>query len=67
MKRRETQRKDEAPARTTFSTDEARVTLGELSLRAGYGGERIILTRRGKPVAAIVGLRDLAKLEGAAA
>ena len=33
--------------------------------RAGFGGERIVLERRGKPVAVLVPLRDLELLEGA--
>ena len=32
--------------------------------RAGFGGERIVLERRGKAVAALVPLRDLERLEG---
>ena len=31
--------------------------------RAVYGGERVILTRDGKPTVALVGLNDLAALE----
>jgi prevent-host-death family protein len=31
--------------------------------RASYGGERVILTRRGKPVAAIISAEDLAFFE----
>ena len=31
--------------------------------RAGYGKERIILTRRGKPIAALVPLEDLELLD----
>jgi len=32
-----------------------------------YGGERVVLTRRGRAVAAIVSIEDLAKLEQGAA
>lgn len=45
----------------------ARSMLGELALRAGYGNERIILTRKGKPIAALVGLKDLERLPPIAA
>lgn len=41
----------------------ARARLGDLVLRAGYGNERITLTRKGKPVAALVGLKDLNRLQ----
>lgn len=51
----------------SFSIVKARAALGELAIRAGYGNERIRLTRRGKLVAAIVSAADLAKLEGSAA
>jgi prevent-host-death family protein len=44
----------------------ARTMLGELVNRAGYGSERIRLTRRGKVIAALVGVSDLAKLESVA-
>ena len=36
---------------------------GELLGRAAFGGERIVITRFGKPVAAFIGLRDLETLE----
>ena len=48
-------------AKTTLS--EARNNLPELVNRASYGQERIVLERRGKPVAAIVSLEDVARLE----
>jgi prevent-host-death family protein len=44
------------------SVERARTMLGELVLRAGYGNERILLTRRGKRAAALIGLRDLERL-----
>lgn len=49
----------------TVAAEDARVRLGELMLRAGYGEERIVLTRHGKPIAALIGLRDLEKLVAA--
>lgn len=50
--------------------DRARAILGELLNRAGYGNERIPITRSGKQVAYLVGVRDverLRQLDGAAA
>lgn len=40
----------------------ARHTLSDLVLRAGYGNERIELTRKGKPICALIGLKDLERL-----
>lgn len=31
--------------------------------RAGYGGERFVIERRGRPLAALVGVEDLERLE----
>lgn len=55
-----------ASSKMEFTVEECRLVIGELVTRAGYGNERLIVTRYGKPVAAIVPLTDLAKLEGAA-
>jgi prevent-host-death family protein len=41
----------------------AKDTFGDTLNRAAYGKERIILTRRGKPLAAIVPLEDLELLD----
>jgi prevent-host-death family protein len=38
--------------------------ISELVNRVAYGGERIILTSRGKPKAALVGMADFEKLQG---
>jgi hypothetical protein len=40
----------------------ARMQLGDLVLRAGFGGERIPISRFGKQTAALVGMKDLAFL-----
>jgi prevent-host-death family protein len=48
---------------TEVSTAEARDRLSELVNRAAYGGERVILTRRGKALAAVVPIEDVALLE----
>lgn len=42
---------------------EARDNLSELVNRSSYGKERIVLTRRGKGVAALVPMEDLEVLE----
>lgn len=43
---------------------EAKAHLSALMARVGYGGERFIIERRGKPLAALVGVEDLERLEG---
>ncbi len=43
---------------------EARKQFSDVINRAAYGRERIVVTRRGKPVAAIIPPEDLALLEG---
>ena len=42
-----------------ISTSEARERFSDLINRASYGQERIILTRRGKPMAAVVPFEDV--------
>jgi prevent-host-death family protein len=42
---------------------QARADLAELVSRVGYSGERILLTRHGKPLAALVPVSDLEALE----
>ncbi len=42
---------------------QARADLAELVSRVGYSGERILLTRHGKPLAALVPIDDLEALE----
>lgn len=48
---------------TTVTTKEARDQLAELVNRAAYGKEHIVLTRRGKGIAALIPLEDLVALE----
>ncbi|MDO8588489.1 MAG: type II toxin-antitoxin system Phd/YefM family antitoxin [Armatimonadota bacterium] len=48
---------------TTVTTKEARNQLSELVNRAAYGKEHIVLTRRGKGLAALIPLEDLLALE----
>jgi antitoxin YefM len=42
---------------------EAKAHLSELMARVGYGGERFVIERRGRPLAALVGVGDLERLE----
>jgi len=42
---------------------QARAQLADLANRAVYGGEHIVLTRHGKPFAALISAQDLALLE----
>jgi prevent-host-death family protein len=44
-------------------THEAKTRLSEYLNRVHYRGERIVIERHGKPVAALVGMEDLARLE----
>ena len=44
---------------------QARSELADLVNRVVYGGERVVLTRHGRPVAALVGAADLERLEAA--
>ena len=46
-------------------TYEAKTHLSEYINRVYYRGERILIERHGKPVAALVGPEDLARLESA--
>ncbi|MFE0424669.1 type II toxin-antitoxin system Phd/YefM family antitoxin [Streptomyces sp. NPDC058953] len=43
---------------------QARAELAELINRVVYGGERVVVTRHGKPLVALVSADDLARLEG---
>jgi len=42
---------------------EAKKKFSELLARVAFKGERFVITRRGKPMAALIGLEDLAVLE----
>lgn len=44
-------------------THEAKTHLSEYLNRVRYGGERIVIERHGKPVAALVSTEDLERLE----
>ena len=54
---------------TDISTADARKNLADLVNRVAYGKERVVLTRHGKQLAALVPIEDLSfldKLRGAA-
>ena len=46
-----------------ISTSKAREFLADLIIEVAYKGERVILTRHGKPVAALISAEDLERLE----
>ena len=48
---------------TTLSTVKARENFSDLVNRSAYGKERVVLTRRGKGIAAVVPIEDLNLLE----
>ena len=45
------------------SVADAKENLSELMSRAAYNNERFLIQRRGKPMAALVSVEDLARLE----
>lgn len=42
---------------------ELRATLGDFVARTAYTGERVVITRHGRPAAALISPEDLARLE----
>jgi len=48
---------------TTLTSEEVRLNLGELINRVRYRNERLRVTRRGKPVMALVPIEDLEFME----
>lgn len=48
---------------TTMNVSEARDDFAELVNRVAYGKERVVVSRRGKQLVAIVPVEDLAELE----
>jgi len=48
---------------TSISVAEARQRLSELMARVAFGHQRIVIERRGKPLAALVSVADLERLE----
>lgn len=57
--RKDNGRQTEAPA------DEVRQAFGDFLDRAGFRGERVVVTRHGKRVAALVSIADLEKIDAA--
>jgi len=47
----------------SFSTADIKARLSEMIGKVIYGHERLVVLRRGKPVAALVSLQDLRRLE----
>ncbi|MFP6635358.1 MAG: type II toxin-antitoxin system Phd/YefM family antitoxin [Dehalococcoidia bacterium] len=45
------------------SVADAKKTLSELMSKVAYNNERFLIQRRGKPMAALVSIEDLARLE----
>lgn len=50
-----------------MTTVEARENFSDLINKAAYGNERVILTRRGKALAAVIPLEDLDSLKAVVA
>lgn len=50
---------------TPYSIAEARENFSEIINRVAFGGERIVITRHGKPIAAIVPVSDAVLAESA--
>ncbi|MCI5145182.1 MAG: type II toxin-antitoxin system Phd/YefM family antitoxin [Candidatus Electrothrix sp. AR3] len=48
--------------KTTVSTADARKNFADIVNKVAYGSESIVLTRRGKEVAALISMRELALL-----
>ena len=47
---------------TEANATEVAKVFGDFLGRAGFGGERIVVTRNGKPIAALIGLHDFERL-----
>lgn len=48
---------------SSFSTADVKARLSEFISRVAFGRERLIVLRRGKPMAAMVSIEDLRRLE----
>ena len=53
----------EGQTRASVTSEEVRLTLGELINRVQYRNERFTVTRRGRPVMALVSIDDLEFME----
>ncbi len=47
----------------TVSAAEAKAKLSSLVAEAAFGGRRVVIERRGKPLAALVSMQDVGRLE----
>ncbi|BAL89444.1 hypothetical protein AMIS_42240 [Actinoplanes missouriensis 431] len=47
----------------TVTVTQARAEFADLMNRAAYGGERIVVTRHGRPIGALISAADLERLE----
>jgi len=52
----------EPPEEDGVNLEFARANIGALVLDAGIANKQIVITRHGKPIAALIGLRDLERL-----
>lgn len=50
-----------------MSTVEARENFSDMINKAAYGSQEVVLTRRGKPLVAVVSLEELSALKAKAA
>lgn len=57
---------DQGDEQRQVSIGRVKRDISELVNRVAFGGERIVLTSRGKPKAALVGLENLRRIEDAA-
>ncbi len=62
METREAEHKTAELEVEEISAEDIRNRFGDLLVRAGFGGERFIVTRHGKPTAAIVSMKDYERL-----
>jgi prevent-host-death family protein len=53
-------------ARIELQAEEARRSFSDCLERVAYQDERVVVSRFGKPIAALVSIADLEKIEGAA-
>jgi prevent-host-death family protein len=49
----------------TVSAAQAKARFSDLIAQVAFGGERFVIERRGKPVAALISIKDLKRLEEA--
>lgn len=52
---------------TEVGAEDARKVLGDILNRVGFGGERVVITRHGKPIATVVSCDEYDRLAKSAA